>query len=267
MRDLKELTVVGGYNKFNKKENIKIVLNPGDIVSIVGENGSGKSQLLEDIQCLAQGDTVTKRKILINSKEALREERYSVDDKLVEVLKDKNDFLRDLTVEDYILMRSTNAIYDNVNIIEDVIECANQLVGERLKRKSELIKLSKGQVTALTIACVVFLSFSPILLIEELESKGIDKIKAINLLLDEKKILILSTKDLILSLIANKRIVVKDGGIEKIVKSNEKEKENLNFLFYLENQSTLLTEMIRKGESINFNIKEDLIKSIGRVQS
>ena len=44
------------------------MLKTGNIVSIVGPTGSGKSRLLGDIECLAQGDTPTKRQILLNGK-------------------------------------------------------------------------------------------------------------------------------------------------------------------------------------------------------
>lgn len=45
-----------------------LTLVPGEVVSVVGPTGSGKSQLLSDIECLAQGDTPSGRKVLPNGK-------------------------------------------------------------------------------------------------------------------------------------------------------------------------------------------------------
>jgi ABC-type lipoprotein export system ATPase subunit len=48
------------------------LIKKGDIVSIVGPTGSGKSRLLADIEWTAQGDTPTLRKILINGENLIK---------------------------------------------------------------------------------------------------------------------------------------------------------------------------------------------------
>lgn len=61
-----KLTINGGKNKLGEAENVQVEIFAGQVVSIVGPTGSGKSRLLADIECLAQQDTPTKRQILID---------------------------------------------------------------------------------------------------------------------------------------------------------------------------------------------------------
>ena len=66
-KNIKKITILPGVNKFNKKENFKkIDIEKGQVVAIVGHTGAGKSQLLYDIERLAQKDTKSKRKILVS---------------------------------------------------------------------------------------------------------------------------------------------------------------------------------------------------------
>lgn len=182
-KEIREITILGGYNKFNKKEDVQINLSKGDIISIVGNTGSGKSRLLADIECIAQGDTPTKRKILLDGQEPKKEERYAIENKLVAEISQNMNFVMDLTVEDFVLMHAeTRVIYENINKIQEVIECANELAGERFKKGTPLTQLSGGQSRALMIADVAYLSSSPIVLIDEIENAGVDRKKALDLL-------------------------------------------------------------------------------------
>ena len=60
------LTIIGGVNKSGAAEHVELTIKAGEIVSIVGPTGSGKSRLLGDIECLAQKDTPTQRQVLVN---------------------------------------------------------------------------------------------------------------------------------------------------------------------------------------------------------
>lgn len=60
------LTIVGGHDKGGNKEDIELTIKVGEVICIVGPTGSGKSRLLEDIECIASGDTPTGRIIKIN---------------------------------------------------------------------------------------------------------------------------------------------------------------------------------------------------------
>lgn len=64
---IKEITIFPGIDKSGRKETFKyITLKAGETVSIVGPTGSGKTALITDIELLAQGDTSTRRRVLIN---------------------------------------------------------------------------------------------------------------------------------------------------------------------------------------------------------
>ncbi|HJJ39311.1 MAG TPA: ATP-binding cassette domain-containing protein, partial [Methanocorpusculum sp.] len=77
------LTILGGQNKSGEAETAEITIRPGEVISIVGPTGSGKSRLLEDIEALAQRDTPTKRQILLNGSMPSEEQRFSLGGKLV----------------------------------------------------------------------------------------------------------------------------------------------------------------------------------------
>ena len=63
---IRQITICGGRDKSGQPENAELSVHPGDVISIVGPTGSGKSRLLGDIECMAQGDTPTGRYIRIN---------------------------------------------------------------------------------------------------------------------------------------------------------------------------------------------------------
>ena len=75
MNDLiQKITILPGINKLGEKEDFsQIEITKGEIVAIVGSTGAGKSQLLYDIEKLAQGDTKSKRTILVDDKPPQKE--------------------------------------------------------------------------------------------------------------------------------------------------------------------------------------------------
>ena len=67
MHEINFLTILGGNDKDDNcdlVENVRI--RKGEIIGVVGPTGSGKSTLISDIEQLAQGDTQSKRHILID---------------------------------------------------------------------------------------------------------------------------------------------------------------------------------------------------------
>lgn len=61
------ITVLPGFGKSGSKENFEsLEICPGDLISIVGPTGSGKTAFINDIEVFAQGDTVTGRRILVD---------------------------------------------------------------------------------------------------------------------------------------------------------------------------------------------------------
>ncbi|HZX21153.1 MAG TPA: ATP-binding cassette domain-containing protein [Clostridia bacterium] len=249
---IESITIIGGQDKSGNAEDIKLLLKAGDVVSIVGPTGSGKSRLLGDIECLAQGDTPTKRQILLNGEVPSTNERFDIENKLVAQLTQNMNFVMDLSVEEFIKLHAESRMIDNIEgTVEEIVECANNLAGEKFDKGTPLTQLSGGQSRALMIADTALLSLSPIVLIDEIENAGIDRRNAIELLVKKEKIVLISTHDPVLALIGDKRIVIKNGGISKVINASDKEKKHICVLERVDKKMLKIRNHIRTGGIIN----------------
>ena len=62
--DVKEIRIVGGFGKAEQKEPVdEVVLKMGDVISIVGPTGSGKTAFINDIELFADENTPSRRKV------------------------------------------------------------------------------------------------------------------------------------------------------------------------------------------------------------
>ncbi|MCD6149764.1 ATP-binding cassette domain-containing protein [bacterium] len=249
---INEITILPGMNKLGKKENFKeIKIKKGEVATIVGPTGAGKSQLLYDIEKIAQGDTKSKRKILINGSVPDRDWRFNPKRKLIASLAQSMNFLTDMSVQDFLKLHlESRGKKARAGLIEEVIREANKITGEAISPKTNLLNLSGGQSRALMVSDVANISISPIILIDEIENAGIKKEKAIKILVEENKIVLMVTHDPSLALSANERIVIKNGGITKVLKATKKEKNIAQYLNWIESDNLKIREKIRKGEEI-----------------
>jgi ABC-type lipoprotein export system ATPase subunit len=223
----------GGYDKNGKKENIdSLDFNPGHIYSIVGTTGSGKTQLLDDIESKACGDGISKRKIKFNSNLKIAQ------------LSQNMNFVLDLTVKEFINYRCKN------NLNKNILDYANTLCGEQISPKDTLTRLSGGQSRALMISDIAVNDENSIILIDEIENAGIDKLKAMNLLVNKNKIVLIVTHDPLLALQGEKRIVMINGGISKICTRTMDEIALLNKLYKEHNNNELYRKQLRTGNNI-----------------
>ncbi|MBC3887166.1 ATP-binding cassette domain-containing protein [Acetobacterium paludosum] len=251
------ITINGGVNKLMEPENISLTISAGEIISIVGPTGSGKSRLLNDIECLAQRDTPTKRQIMVNGAELDDLQRFEMDGKLVAQLSQNMNFVMDLTAREFLEMHAKSRLTPNVNeVVEKCFQCANELAGEQFSEDTKVTQLSGGQSRALMIADTAYMSESPIVLIDEIENAGIDRRQAVLLLAKKDKIIFVSTHDPLLALSANKRIVIKNGGIYKIIETSVVEKQSLDGIEKFDNVLLKLRNTLRQGGLIT----EELIK-------
>lgn len=253
---VQSLTIVAGNDKLGNKEGFEsFTINKSDIVSIVGPTGSGKSRLLADIEWTASRDTPTHRSILINGKLPDKKWRFSSGNKLVAQLSQNMNFVMDLTVNEFLELHAKSRMVENEEeVISKIIEAANHLAGEQFDLDTPITSLSGGQSRALMIADTAILSTSPIVLIDEIENAGIDRKKALNLLVSKEKIVLMATHDPSLALMADKRIVIKNGGIHKVIETEEEEKK---ILVELEKMDRIINEMradLRKGERLKVEI-------------
>jgi ABC-type lipoprotein export system ATPase subunit len=121
--------------------------------------GSWKSRLLADIECLAQCDTPTGRKVLVNYSIPDANRRFSAEHKLVAQLSQNMNFLVDLTVGELVTLHAKSRMNsDLTNTVNRIIECANTLAGEPICYDMPITQLSGGQSRARMISATALLS-------------------------------------------------------------------------------------------------------------
>ena len=249
---VRSITILGGFDKKGGKETIDLTINAGEIICIVGPTGSGKSRLLADIEWLAQRDTPTGRQILINGQVPEVSRRFSVQRKFVAQLSQNMNFVMDLTVEEFLRMHAESRMHPDIEeIVGKVIGQANALAGEAFTGETPVTSLSGGQSRALMIADTAYLSASPVVLIDEIENAGIDRQKAIKLLVDKQKIVFMATHDPILALMGDKRLVIGSGSIRQVIETSATEKRNLITLDRLDRQLNVIRNTLRCGGTID----------------
>ena len=256
-KGVQSITLKPGFNKHNKRETFEeLTINKGEIISIVGPTGSGKSRLLADIEWGANADTPTKRIILIDGKTLDIESRFSSGNKLVAQLSQNMNFVMDLSVEEFIELHAKSRMIENENeIIKKIFDKANELAGEKFTLQTPITSLSGGQSRALMIADVAILSKSPIVLIDEIENAGIDRKKALDLLIGEEKIVLMATHDPILALMGDKRIIISNGGIDKVMTVSKEEKAILHKLESLDEVIQGMRTKLRYGHRLEVDFE------------
>lgn len=249
------ITILAGKDKSGNPENFtELVIKKSEIISIVGPTGSGKSRLLADIEWAANKDTPTGRTILLNGEKADPSLRFSTSNKLVAQLSQNMNFVMDLTVREFLELHAKSRMIENEEeVIEKIISAANELAGEKFDLDTPITRLSGGQSRALMIADTAILSTSPIVLIDEIENAGIDRKRALNLLVSEEKIVLMATHDPSLALTADKRIVIKNGGIHKIIETDKEEKAVLAELEKMDELINNMRAKLRRGEKISLD--------------
>lgn len=249
---LQSLTLLGGINKAGKPEQFDLTLRPGDVVCVVGPTGSGKSRLLADIESLAQGDTPSLRRIFVNGQPLDRAQRAAFSGKLVAQLSQNMNFVVDLSVGEFVAMHANcRMVAQPEEATRQVIACANDLAGEKFSDEVPLTQLSGGQTRALMIADTALLSSSPIVLIDEIENAGIDRRRALDLLMAKEKITLISTHDPILALMGERRIVIGNGAVVDVIEPSAAEKANLAALSRIDDELAALRQRLRRGERID----------------
>lgn len=248
---VQEIAILGGRTKSGEAEEFTLTIQPGEIVSIVGPTGSGKSRLLADIECLAQRDTPTKRQVLVNGRELADEERFAMDGRLVAQLSQNMNFVMDLSVGEFLEMHAKSRMHpDPAKVAAECFAAANDLAGEKFTPQTKVTQLSGGQSRALMIADTACMSASPIVLIDEIENAGVDRRRAVRMLAKNEKIVLISTHDPLLALMAGKRLVIKNGGVHKIIETTPEERESLAQIERLDTTIQSIRNRLRSGEKI-----------------
>ncbi len=249
---IQKLEVEAGVDKNGVPEKCNLQLTPGEITCIVGPTGSGKSRLLSDIEWLANGDTPTRRKVLINGEvvDADTEEQFG--GKLIAQVTQNMNFVLDMDVESFLMLHAqSRSVQDPERVVEEVISLANELSGESFLATTPVTFLSGGQSRALMIADVACIGDAPIILIDEIENAGVNKKRALELLVNREKIVLMATHDPLLILLADKRVVIKNGGIDKIVQTSQAERDFYHKLERLDNIMQQTKDLFREGNTLD----------------
>ncbi len=251
--EVREITIIGGRAKDGSDEPVQeITVRVGEIICIVGPTGSGKSRLLADIEWVARGDTPTGRHIKLNGSVPGNQWRFSIEHKLVAQISQNMNFVMDLSVEEFLQLHAESRQVANAEeSIQKIWNWANELAGEPFALDTPVTSLSGGQSRALMIADTAVLSNSPVVLIDEIENAGIDRQQALDILIRQEKIVLMATHDPILALMGDKRIIINNGAMQKVIEPSDKERENLTQLRALDGKLMNLRHRLRMGERLD----------------
>jgi ABC-type lipoprotein export system ATPase subunit len=251
LRALKDVTVTRGRDKSGTDEAADIVFRAGELSALLGPTGSGKSRFLADIESMANGDTPTGRRLLLNGLQPGADERFALQGRLVAQLTQNMNFVLDMKVASFIRTHAESRGAPNpVDAASRVLDAANRLAGEPFDPGDQLTQLSGGQSRALMIADAALLSWSPVILIDEIENAGVDKRSALDLLLKTDKIIIIATHDPVLALSADRRLVFQNGGVKKINNRSQREEEILRELIEAERKFSSIRNALRSGDCL-----------------
>jgi ABC-type lipoprotein export system ATPase subunit len=265
-RRVGSLTLLGGHDKFGEAEELDLTVRAGEVACVVGPTGSGKSRLLEDIEYLAQGDTPTGRRVLVDGAVPCDEERFSAECHLVAQLSQGMNFVMDLAVQEFLTLHAQSRLGDATDVGELVahtVACANELTGERFGPETSLTQLSGGQSRALMIADVALVGTAPVVLVDEIENAGVDRGRALDLLTGSDKIVFVVTHDPLIALSGDYRLAVAGGAIRRVVRSGDAERANAAVLRRIDGVLAALRDRVRAGETVEEDIARDVRGVLG----
>jgi ABC-type lipoprotein export system ATPase subunit len=100
------------------------------------------------------------------------------------------------------------------------------------------------------IADTALLSWSPVLLIDEIENAGVDKRQALDLLLSTDKIVVMATHDPVLALMADRRLVLRHGAVAQVLERTPQEEFWLTRLEAMERDWSVVRAALRLGRDL-----------------
>ncbi len=249
------IEILGGHSKNGEVEPVRSVqFHMGDIVSIVGPTGSGKTTLINDIELFANQDTPTGRTILINGVLPPEEYKYNPSRNPMALITQHTTFLSDLPVHEFLTTHAQIRTQDQSLIeqmVYDCLEFANKLTGEPIALQSRMTELSGGQTRSLLISDATIICNTPIVLLDEVENAGIHRTRAVELLRQHRKIFMFVTHDPRIALLSDYRVVMQNGVMTKVIHTRDHERQYSIKVSRLDDILSGLREKIRLGEELN----------------
>lgn len=226
--EIQTITMIGGYDKNGRPEAVReINLSMGDVVSIVGPTGSGKTTFINDLELFADGSTPTRRRVLVNGDTPDPVYREDPSKHPIALITQHTNFLSDLPVGEFLRIHADirhGSPLASAATIEETLAFANQLTGEPVRLAARMTELSGGQTRALLIADAVVIGNAPIILLDEIENAGINRMRALELLRQYRKIFVFVTHDPYIPLLSDFRVVMASGAVTKVVHSGPVER-------------------------------------------
>jgi len=255
------ISVIGGNGKKSVDLVNRVDFKMGDVISIVGPTGSGKTTFINDIELFADGSTPSRRKVLINNEIPDPELRDDPRNNPISLITQHTTCLSDMIVQDFLETHISvrNDQTNSKDLLQETFWFANQLTGEAINPNGRMTELSGGQTRSLLIADAAIICNTPIVLLDEVENAGIHRSKAIELLRRYSKIFIFVTHDPRIALLSDYRIVMNEGRMVKIIHINEIEKELCKKVILLDNILVGLRDKLRFGEQLNGKELEGII--------
>ncbi|NMC49549.1 MAG: ATP-binding cassette domain-containing protein [Desulfovibrio sp.] len=245
------MALTAGRDKSGRPEPGGVDFAPGQVTALLGPTGSGKSRFLADIESLARGDTPSGRTLLLDGRVPDDDGRFALQGRLVAQLTQNMNFVLDMAARDFVAAHAESRMAsDPLAVADRVLEVANTLAGEPFGPDVQLTQLSGGQSRALMIADTALLSWSPVLLIDEIENAGVDKKKALELLVRSDKIVVIATHDPVLALSAHRRLVFEHGAVRAVMERTEGEASVLERLSEVEAELSRVREVLRRGGAL-----------------
>jgi ABC-type lipoprotein export system ATPase subunit len=244
----KQITIYAGKDKSGNKEPYeKITFNLGEVVSIVGHTGSGKTLLISDIEQLSQNDSVSGRTIMIDDEIPDYETRFNPENKQIAMITQNTKCVSDLIVEEFLKIHAQSRNIFYADLIDEVLELANKFTGEAISKISKVTELSGGQTRALLFADAILIGASPIILVDEIENAGINKSEILKHVKRENKLVIFATHDPSIVLRTEKRILMKNGAIVAVIEHSEKEQKILEDVCRADDFIKSIQEKMKNG--------------------
>jgi len=260
---IETISILTGQDREGKPEFVERVdLAMGDVVSVVGPTGSGKTTLINDIELFANRNTPTGRQVLINGELPDPEFRDNPASNPIALITQHTTFLSDLPVKEFLQIHArirTAAGQSPEGLVEQTLDFANQITGEPIQVESRMTELSGGQTRALLIADATVICNTPIVLLDEVENAGIHRGKALELLHQYRKIFIFVTHDPRIALLSDYRIVMQGGRIVKVVHTSQEERDLSVKVALMDDTLSLMREKIRSGQMVLWSDLGDLL--------
>ncbi len=260
--EVTKITLFGGYGKDGSAEKVKeFSMEVGDIVSIVGPTGCGKTTLINDIELFANQNTPSGRRVSINGEPVPEDFIFDPANHPIALISQHTNFLSDLPVEEFLAIHATvRGAQDVESIVGETLDFANELTGEAIMKDIAMTELSGGQTRSLLIADAVVIGNAPIILLDEIENAGIHRTKALELLKRYKKIFVFVTHDPCIALMSDFRIVMQNGAMQQLITTQPEEKKVAGKMKQIDDMMLDFRQIIRSGEELSESIFNESFK-------